>query len=686
MNRCLIILCGLWLFWAGAWASVQAQPATAGVTQADVEASLAGMRAYLLAEQDGETGLWPGDSGGGPQGGGVTALATLALLEAGVPAQSPAVQRAIAAMERNLDAGTYVRSLRVQVYAQLPDEFAPMLARDARWFVEQYPTPMFTYGGASPRGDHSNTHFAVLALMALAERGHNVPGVVWRSVVQHYLEAQNADGGWGYSLGGGSTANMTAGGLTALLVARRYGGGRGVLTEDLNDAIARGFSWVDAQAQFQSGLYGSGQGLYGLLAIERALLLDGRVAVGGRDWFRHDAEALIRQQRSHGGMEDVIDTSFAAIFLARGRVPVWATKLRDDEGDWDRRPDDLAHLTAALADWREAELGWQSATLADEPTDWLNAPVLYLSTGRALALEPHEVDRLRLYIDLGGMLVLNPENAASGFQRDLYRWMSGLYPGSVPKPVGEAHPLLTLVEPVDMSKGRRPWVLSQGARDLVVLLPGDWGGRMQGRAFGRGDAWEGVLRNLYAFATDRGRHEPRLHQPLGPASVDPPAVTVRVARALPGAASAVEPISWFALDVRWRASRGVRTLVKPVPLHSLYASESDVAHLAGVGAVELSASELASLRRYVEGGGTVLVETLGGHGAFASSVSTQLTEYLGRRPRRVQFGDGLGSVGPVRYRSYTGERFAFGDEARWRVFEVDGRAAVWVSDLDLSLG
>src|SRR5687768_7869957 len=73
------------------------QPVRAEVTAAQVDEAIRTGTAYLLKRQDKATGSWTEYKG---EPGGLTALATLALLNSGVPKDDPQVKAALAYLEK----------------------------------------------------------------------------------------------------------------------------------------------------------------------------------------------------------------------------------------------------------------------------------------------------------------------------------------------------------------------------------------------------------------------------------------------------------------------------------------------------------------------------------------------------------------------------------------------------------
>lgn len=672
-----------------------------------VDRAIEAMQAYLIDQQNRTTGRWPGRYDDGSYEGGRTTLATLALIESGMSVQEAPVARGVQACSRIKMEKTYTRSLRAQLMAKLPKPYAAVLRRDVQWLGAQQDGGGFSYGEktrGSGNNDQSNTHFGVLGLAAYEQQGGQVSRRAWGLLSEHLLDHQNQDGGWGYRAKGGSSAAMSAAGLTGLLSARwSLERTRNQPDPRVVAAVDAGFAYLGQNLNrfFPGG--GGGHGLYGLLAIERCLLWDGRAQIAGEDWFKRYAYELLKSIRADGSVGDgVIDTSFALIFLARGRVPVWASKLALQRQAWNNRPNDLNRFTRRLSDWREVDLGWQVVAITENPLKWLNAPILYLSIDEPLTLVDAELASIKQYIDLGGLLVINPEpgpGVADKVQQKLeeitesvQETLARVYPTSLWEAVDAAHPLMDLVL-APVSETKSPMTLSNGARDLVVMLPSDYGKLLQSdHESVDADAVRSIMTNLYAWATNRGRDRPRLATPLVEPMNPMPARSIRVVRAVPAGYESTEWYAWtpFAARFQWVADRTL--LFSSLTLDKIGGVQAPIVHLPGTSAIELSDAELDAIETYTRRGGMLLVETVGGRGDFARGVSKQLDDRIGRAKRmagsdpiitgRVRGAMDRSAVG---FQHFTQLNFPFQDVPRLLVHEVDGRPAVLISELDLSL-
>ena len=121
-------------------------------------------------------------------------------------------------------------------------------------------------------------------------------------------------------------------------------------------SIDRALEWLEGHFSVRSNPNNGMWPLYYLYGLERAGRLTNQRFIGRHDWYREGSEALIAQQdqvsgawleRGLGQVNSNIGTSFALLFLAKGRRPVVVAKLKHrPEDDWNHHRKDLAHVVA----------------------------------------------------------------------------------------------------------------------------------------------------------------------------------------------------------------------------------------------------------------------------------------------------------------------------------------------------
>jgi hypothetical protein len=122
----------------------------------------------------------------------------------------------------------------------------------------------------------------------------------------------------------------------------------------------------------------------------------------------------------------------------------------------------------------------------------------------------------------------------------------------------------------------------------------------------------------------------------------------------------------------------------------------DVAHITGTTAFKLSKEARAAIRKFVEGGGTLLIDAAGGSTAFADAADEQLLEMFPNETNQLanplkrdhaMYALPVSKLGSVSYRAFArGKLGARLKTPQVRGIELDKRLAVLFSKEDLSTG
>jgi hypothetical protein len=198
----------------------QAQPASAGgkfveQVRKAVDAGIAKLR----AEQRG--GTWEIGSESVAYPGGMTSLALLALLTAGVPPSDKAIQDGLEYLRGIPPTQTYVAGLQTMAFAlaaQPGDR--ERIQRNVQWLLEARMPDGWTYrkqgGGGGRIADGSNTHYALLGIYeGLRSGARQVAPDTLKVLNKLFITTQSPGGGWGYREGMPASMTMTAAGSRA---------------------------------------------------------------------------------------------------------------------------------------------------------------------------------------------------------------------------------------------------------------------------------------------------------------------------------------------------------------------------------------------------------------------------------------------------------------------------------------
>jgi hypothetical protein len=482
--------------------------------QAVLKSIVHGQKA-LLAQQD-ANGAWNSSS----RVTGVTALATLALLNCGMSPDDEPVRRALDYL-RSIQQpdDTYEVSLLLMVYAAAKDRndngrmrrLVTRLENSQKSFGPMKGCWSYSTANAviDTGGDHSNGQFAVLGLYEAAMAGVHVKRSVWESARDHWERAQSGDGGWGYASVGGndSTGSMTVAGIAVQVMTSA------MLLDDekldaegnppccekpqIDESLERGLRWMANHFSVARNPGAGAWKFYYLYGLERAGRLSGRRFFGENDWYRSGARQLIGIQNKGTGLWDpagnATDTNtatcFSLLFLSKGLAPVLINKLKygpeivkkDDLDDWNRQPNDIRNLTARLtgAEGWPKLMTWQVVDIkqaSDDGTvgDINQAPVLYLSGSIRPEFDDKQIEMLREYVNLGGFILAVNNCGTVDFRDGFNELIEKMYPNgetSLQRLTAE-HPVYRTEYLLDADSVEL-WGAEFGCRTAIMYAPDD---------------------------------------------------------------------------------------------------------------------------------------------------------------------------------------------------------------------
>jgi hypothetical protein len=699
-----------------------------GVTDKRIgEAILSGAN-YLIKQFNPTTGQLHRDrAGNNPDAyfAGFDSLAVYALLQCGmaVPAEERLnvhgkfMSSLIDGMKRlpaNEGPVTYARGIRataLALYNRKEDQSA--LRADVTYLLLTHRDGAYTYAGARSggivkpppegTGDNSNSQYGLLGVWAGAETGIDVPADYWSAVQEHWAKSQGPDGTWNYGFypTASGSISMTAAGTASLFVAEdyrfatRFGNRLG--RDPFSPQLSKALDWWAQQNSFRS--IASSYWGYTLYGIERVGLASGFKYFGHHDWYREMAEGAVRRQGEDGSWGDLVDTSYALLFLARGRHPILMNKLRFEKGGatgeipgyWGNRPRDAANLARYAGRQLERPLNWQVVALDVDWWDWMDSPILSIASHRAPYFTDEDYEKLRQFAEAGGMLFLQADGDAQEFDTFAKAMAKRLFPKYPLKDLPANHPLNTVLYKVDPPIELK--VVDNGDRLLMVYSPKDIAKYWQLRDQKQHENEFRLGTNLFVYAAGKRELRNRLSSPYVSApSAAPPNGTVGVARLKYDGNWDPEPGAWRRF-ANWMArSTGTGVAVDEVSVAKLPPTTiAPIASLTGTASFKLSPDELKALRGYVDGGGVLLVDACGGSPAFAESAIAAISAAFPEHPPQVMSRDhplfdpgapGMDDLRKPRLRRYALERSISGD-TRPRMLR-SGRGAVIFSDQDLT--
>jgi hypothetical protein len=506
--------------------------------------------------------------------------------------------------------------------------------------------PWDGWGTGAPRGawDNSNSQYGLLGVWSAAEAEPRieVPISYWRAVERHWTITQQSDGEWAYNPGGNQgQLTMTSAGIASLFVSHEYldpatSSAEPVGREPFSPALKKGLDWYEQGDHVVSDPGGHwGYRLYG---IERVGLASGFKYFGQHDWYRElAAEVLARQNRYGAWGNGSIDTSYALLFLARGRHPILMNKLRFD-GYWSNRPRDAANLARYTGRQLERQLNWQVININSDWTGWTDSPVLYLASHQAPGLSDEDVNHVRSFVYAGGLLFTQADSGSESFNLFAADLARRLFKDYALADLPANHPIYT----INFKPDPRPPLkyVTNGARVLMVHSPTDLATHWQKREdrpweSGREDRADPTLRsrqlapfqvgaNLFIYAAGkrdlRNRLETTWAQPTNAA----PLATIKVARLQYEGNWDPEPAAWTRYANWFGRQTGYALDVRTEKLKELKPGDATLAMITGTDRTAFDAGDAAAVKAYVEAGGVLLVDVAGGTGPFDQSIGNLL--------------------------------------------------------------
>lgn len=641
--------------------------------------------AYLKREQS-RDGTWSDWTG---QPGGVTALCTLALLNAGVPVEDPSMQRALTYLRKLPPEKTYATALQTMVLCEAdPKADLLLIDRNAKWLVGKQVRNGPNAGGWSYPGnggntDNSNTQFAVLALQAAEDAGINVSDQTWRLILKYWNQGQANDGSWNYQntgIGAG-TGSMTCAGIASYVIAS------GRLTEsdaevvngqvqccarkDNDPTIERALAWLGARFSVNSNPGNAGWWLYYMYALERVGRMTAERFIGSHDWYREGTDVLLRGQdrlsgfwvgRGNDERNPHIATSYALLFLSKGRRPVLMGKLAHAPGDdWNNHRSDVANLTHYTERKWDQKLTWQvvRGETADAE-DLLQSPVLFLNGRNAPAFSKRQINMLREYVDRGGFIFAEACCDGENFDRGFRKLMEEMFPEPEHRLrlLSPEHPVWRAEERVDPELARPLWGVDVGCRTSVIYCPEDiscyWELSRSGRerqlpvgVSAEVAAANAIGINVLAYATNR---ELKFKDELlaerreeGPEDrVQRGKLSIAKLRHTGGWNVAPAALSNLQRFVANELGVRVDTTEHEFPINDAQLFNYHLVFMHGRNSFRLSAAERQQLRTYIERGGMLFADAVCGSEEFARAFRREMAAIFPDAPlERISIDDPL---------------------------------------------
>jgi hypothetical protein len=537
---------------------------------------------------------------------------------------------------------TYARALRataLALYDRSEDHF--VIKQDVDWLLNSQEHGGFTYNNQFPRQtdyafwDNSNSQYGLLGVWSGAEAGVQVPLEFWRDVRTHWTKCQRPDGQWTYRQDQPDPSrSMTLAGIASLFVAQDYLDSSEYADEvgrpPFDPALQRAMDWLERGENSVIALPNGADyyTYYALYGLERTGLASGFKFYGEHDWYRERAQDIIARQDSQGSWgsgaglyEAIVDTSYSLLFLARGRHPILMNKLRYD-GDWANRPRDVANLARFASEELERPLNWQVVPLNRDWRDWTDSPILYLAGDKPPPLTQDDKDKIKAYIQNGGLLLTQADGGSEPFTNYIQYLGHQLFPQYSWTDLPPGNVLFTVT--YRLSDLPRIQVITNGSRILMIHCPTDMTRLWQHRIETADTSSLELGVNLALYAAGKSELKNRLEGGYFEMPPGPPAAGIALGEIKYDGNWAPEPAAWPRARRWFRQQTTLDIDVQTIPMENLAELHPPIAHLTGTTKMNLTDEQLKSLKAYVENGGVLLIDPCGMPDEFLQSVHDDL--------------------------------------------------------------
>ena len=650
--------------------------------------------------------------------GGYTALAVYALLACGEDPQSPRMKHAIGWLMKLNCRGTYSLGVRTQIWAMLKTSKArKLLAKEARQLVRsaKYPPGNWRWKNATWAtgaqygsydylsngrrsahiGCNSNTQFANLGVWTAARHRVEINDKYWPLVYNHWITAQQPDGGWCYSnwpraTGNliATTPNMTLAGVASLFVALDHMNTRGRVAcgrQVEPPAIKRAMQWLEGRRNLANTTNG-----YTLYGLERVGFATGYKYIAGVDWYKTAATNLINRQEADGSWgRHLQDSYFILLFLARGRSPLMFNRLQYN-GDWNNRPRALSNLTGWASYEFERETNWQIVNIDRPVSGWHDSQILLISGSKKPEFSDKQLDKLREFVHQGGTILSVAECREKGraFDVAMREYYGKLFPRYELTQLRPDHKIYSIQYP--MKRDMKISAVFNGVRILAFHTTTDMIASWQVNAWRSASKNFKLAANIHLYANEHSRGLARAARTWPEKTQQSTLRSARVARVKYSGNWDPEPGAWkrFALLManKWRTEV---TVSEPMTCEKLDAKQWPLAAITGTATLSLTKAEKTALKAYVLAGGTVLIDAAGGSKEFSAAAGKLLGELFGASSLlRLRASSPIYNlpnmkITSVKYRRASG---AASDKPQLRAIMIGERPGVILSRKDLTTG
>ncbi|MBI5725687.1 MAG: DUF4159 domain-containing protein [Planctomycetes bacterium] len=604
-----------------------------------------------------------------------TSMALYALMEKGMSFQNEKIAKGLTWLANTPEViggrdSTYCVAFRTQVWLRawkqamaadktaaakfrksLETDVAKFIREKDKDFVGGYFYSLNTRGDIS---DPSNSQYGLLAVWAGYRGNMEIPKDYWDKVMKWWITRQKPDGGWGYEGADNPSYTMTAAGIASLFVCIDALKGQEFIKCSAQTEFApieKGLKWYDANFKEVITTINPGGGqqkefFYGMYGIERIGLASGYKYFGDADWYKLGSIRILNVQAEDGSWTSNwgpdVASAYALLFLIRGQHGVLFNRLEYD-GDWNNRPRALANFCRWAEGVYEQEVNWQIITLKSEVGEWHDAPVVTLSGSKAPKFTDGDIAKLRTYVNQGGTLFSMNECGGGAFGGGMRAAYKKIFPKYELTAAGREHPIFMCQYKLPGAPAFH--IVSNGIRPLAIHtdidLPVSW--QTYAVATGRVNFEDAA--NVLMYDTDKQiKNRASKVWPEEPARS--PSKSLKAARIRYAGNYDPEPLALQRLNrlmsaqhdlkldlVEAAASAPASAPAAAMPETGISPSDLTdqvkIAFMTGTGGFTLNQQDKDALKKWVDGGGLLVMDAAGSAKGFTESAKNLIAELWG---------------------------------------------------------
>ena len=251
--------------------------------------------------------------------------------------------------------------------------------------------------------------------------------------------------------------------------------------------------------------------------------------------------------------------------------------------------------------------------------DWLDSPVLLITGSEDPHFTPDDIAKLKTFVDDGGIIFSTADGAKLAFTAAMKKYASQIVGGQYEmRELPKDHAIFNIQYPV--VNPPRMLGMTNGIRELWIHSPSDMGAIWQMRALSHRADWD-IPANIYLYATGKVNSREKFQNLIVSPGNDPTVRNIALARVSYAGNWDPEPVAWPRMAKLAQARFHTNLQISDVPVANLDPMKTPVAHLTGTAGFTLAPDGVAALKKYLDDGGTLLVDAGGGSDTFNSSFS-----------------------------------------------------------------